>query len=204
MDKQLLRRLHDVKYREISELVDRKITISSTAAIAQDVAAAAQPYLPSCGKLELRSENMLAVLAKYKMLDLSFATTIPLLSQADRVSRQTLVNLGFVPSREEPAATEDADDEDPTCMTDLVQDTQAGHEWLKVFLDLWPARKAVTEFMEAVKKAQRNPVPGQDAFSVAFEQLLREVEGLFPAQFRIRDACITNSDFVWFHKHFYM
>jgi hypothetical protein len=26
----------------------------------------------------------------------------------------------------------------------------------------------------------------------------------FPRAFTITDACVTNADFVWFHKHFYL
>lgn len=208
MNKQLLRRVHDVKYREIGRLVGQRITISSLAAIAADVTAAVQPYALSCGKLELRSTNMQLILAKYKMLDLSFATSNTVLSRKDRIDRKTLESLGFVSSREEVRSIEDViadvEGKDPTLMASLVKEAQAGHEWLKIFLDVWPARDSLSEYMEAVKKVQQSGVSEFEASSVAFDALLLRVDGLFPGQFLIRDACITNSDFVWFNKHFYM
>jgi len=202
MERHLLRRLHDVKYRELIELVGREIMISNLAGIASDVLAAVEPYLPACGKIELSSTNMRGVLAKYKMLDLSFITTNPVLSKGDRLDRKKLVALGFVPGKETAGMDDGSDDEDPTCLAELVQDAQVGHEWLKVFLDVEPRRDSMAEYLHVYQEAEQ--AGAKDASSTAYDRLLRQVDSLFPSRFRIRDACVTNSDFVWFHKHFYM
>jgi hypothetical protein len=89
-------------------------------------------------------------------------------------------------------------------MGDLVKQAQAGHEWLKVFLDIWPPRDALAEYMAAIRSARERGASDDDASAVGFDQLILQVPGLFPVQFQIRDAFITSSDFVWLHKHFYM
>jgi hypothetical protein len=208
MNKQLLRLVHDVKYREIGRLVGQRITISSLEAISADVAAAVQPYALACGTLELRSRDMELILAKYKMLDLSFVTSKTILTKSDRINRKRLESLGFVSSREDVKTIEDViadvEGKDPSMMADLVRNAQVEHEWLKVFLDVWPARDALAEYMENIEKVTKSGVSNDEADSVAFDALLLRVRDLFPGQFLVRDACITNSDFVWFNKHFYM
>jgi len=136
------------------------------------------------------------------MLDLSFTMTNPVLSKGDRLDHKKLVALGFVPGKEIADIGDGSDGEDSTCLAELVQDTQVGHEWLKVFLDVEPRRDFMAEFMNAYREADQ--AGAADAFSAAYDRLSREVDGLFPSRFRIRDACVTNSDFVWFHKHSYM
>lgn len=208
MNKQLLRLVHDVKYREIGRLVGQRITISSLEAISADVTAAVQPHALECGTLELRSRDMELILAKYKMLDLSFATSKTILTPSDRVNRKRLESLGFVSSREDVKTIEDViadvEGKDPSMMATLVRNAQVGHEWLKVFLDVWPARDALAEYMENIAKVTKSGVSSDEADSVAFDALLLRVRDLFPGQFLVRDACITNSDFVWFNKYFYM
>ena len=202
MDKQFLRRLHNVKYRELKRLVGKTIPISSFGAIATDVLSVITPCTRACGTLELRSSNMRGTLAKYKLLDLSFAAANLTLASEDRVNRKLLASLGFVPAKGELPSNDAfvSDDGDPTCIRELVDYTQEGCEWVKVFLDVWPIRNAFEEYMAAFRKWPT----GTDADHHVLMQLMHQVDGLFPSQFRIRDVCITNSDFVWLHKHFYM
>jgi hypothetical protein len=204
MDRQALRRLHDIKYRELPTLINKTITIAALDSIAVDVENKVRPYLPACGKLELRSSNMQGILAKYKMLDLSFTTETPVLTQEDKIDRQTLVDLGFLTQKPQDASlvptNGDEAEEDPTCLNDLIEEGQKGYESLMIFLDLWPIRNAIAEYMQAVKQAQSTG----DPVATALDELLLRVNDLFPGTFKIRDVCITNSDFVWFHKHFYM
>jgi hypothetical protein len=202
LDKQFLRRLHNVKYRELKGLIGKIIPISSFGAIATDVLAAIAPCTGACGKLDLRSTNMRAALAKYKLLDLSFASANLTLTSEDRVNRTVLASLGFVPAKGDLTSNDAfaSDDGDPSCIRHLVDYTREGCEWIKVFLDVWPIRNAFEEYMAVLGK-RRTSIDAEDHVLM---QLMRQVDGLFPSQFRIRDACITSSDFVWLHKHFYM
>jgi len=155
----------------------------------------------ACGGLELRTQTVRGTLAKYKMLDLRFATAHPVLLANDRINRKTLEDLALFPTQNDESTTEIAD-KYPTCIEDLIQDAKQGTEWVKVFLDIWPRRNALMEYMQALMKAQQDRIPNPSAS--AFSKLMDEADQMFPSQFQISDACITNSDFVWFHKHFYM
>ena len=132
MDKQLLRRVLDVKYRELAGLRNQRITISSFSTIATDVLAAVEPHVPECGRLQLYPANMRVQLAKYKILDLKFSASTLNLARVDRVDRKTLASLGFVPARQdalEPAPAEaEHEDDDPTCMAELVEQVEASRE----------------------------------------------------------------------------
>lgn len=202
MDKQFLRRLHNVKYRELKGLIGKIIPISSFDAIATDVLAAIAPCTGACGTLKLRSTNMRGTLAKYKLLDLSFAAANLTLASEDRINRKVLASLGFVPAKGDLTSNDTfaSDDGDPNCIRHLVDYTQEGCEWVKVFLDVWPIRNAFEEYIGALRKRPASV----DAEDHVLMEFMRQVDGLFPSQFLIRDACITSSDFVWLHKHFYM
>jgi hypothetical protein len=198
-NRQLLRRLHDLRYRELLGLVNRKITITSFESIGTEIKAVVQEHVPFCRDLELCPEHIHGAIGKYRIIDLTFAATIPVLSPADRVDRQGLVELGFLSAKNEEALSE-SEDRDPTCLEELVEEMASERESVKVFLQAMPIRNAMKEFFDEVVKIQATGLKFDDAMAKAIEQ---RADSLFPGKFIIRDACITNSDFVWFYKHFY-
>ncbi len=204
MDRQILRRLHDIKYRELSQLIDKKITIETFHSMATDVETEVRPYLPPCGKLKLRSDNALGVLASYNMLDLSFATETPVLSKEDKINRKTLFDLNLWEQKSQDkslADTETGDEDDGTsCLELLIEYGQAGYESLKIFLDVWPEREPSAEYRQAKLRALQTGT----LRSPEFGGMLAKTTDIFPQMFVVRDACLTNSDFVWISKHFYM
>lgn len=200
MQTSLLRQLHMVQYRELTDLIGQVVTISSPVNIAEGVLPIAAKFLPSVHDLELNPGNLLPALAKYKLLDLSFALPQPVLSATDTITRNMLIELGFMNAEEEgPMGFVHSENED-TCIEDLVEGTRRGKHWLKLLLDVWPLRDALEEYITAIRPAERGPTFNDQGWA----RLLREAETMFPSEFRIRDACITNSNIVWVHKHFYM
>lgn len=199
-NRQLLRRLHDLRYRELPGLVNRQITITSFESTGTEIKAVAQEHVPSCGDLELCPGNIRGTVGKYKIMDLTFALAIPVLSPADRVDRQGLVELGFLSAKDEepPSGSEDRD---PTCLEELVEAMASEKESLKIFLQAMPIGNAMEELFDEVVKIQATGLKFDDATAKA---IVQRADSLFPGKFIILDACITNSDFVWILKHFYL
>ncbi len=197
MDTTLLQQLNQVRYRELSDLIGRTVTISSLHRIGADLLLAVNSSVPPVSTVKPDFDQR-AILGKYKMLDVAFPLQEPELSPSDTVGRQGLVELGYM-EEHEAATNEKTEKDDDYFLRDLIQQTQQGKEWLKFVLDVWPLRDACREYMNAIRPN------GQNADSdEAWGKLMIQVDQLFPGQFRIRDACITNARYIWFHKHFYM
>jgi hypothetical protein len=95
-----------------------------------------------------------------------------------------LEELGFVTHpRDVPDVAEEH--EDPTCLAELMEDIEKSRNILRLLLKKSTGGKA-----------------GAPAISVATD-LQQVVDDCFPDEFVVCDACLTNAEFVWFHKHFY-
>ena len=204
MNTKLLRLLHEVRYKEINELVGKKIVVSNLSSIRQELTDAIHALMHFGEDLELANDGVNGPLAKYGILDLKFARGQRVLSERDKVSRTTLCELGFLVSKENKEASRELEESDPTCIENLVEGLAEEKEWLLVFLELEPRGNPFLEHFNATKHAIQAGVPVEEAPTFAFHQAVEALHTRFPAKFKIIDACITNSDFVWFHKHFYL
>lgn len=204
MNRKLLRLLHEVRYREITELIGKEIVISTFSSIRQELTDAVHALIPLNGQLELTSKNLSGTLAKYAILDLKFATSQQVLSEPDKLSRKALTDLGFLVSKKDEKAARELEDRDPTCIESLVEGLPEEKEWLLVFLELDPRGDPFMERFHARQRAIEAGVAPEEAYDVCLQEAVEALPTRFPAKFKIIDACITNSDFIWFHKHFYL
>ena len=91
------------------------------------------------------------------------------------------------------------DDEDPTCLTDLHEDIEKGETLLRVFLEDEPGRSSDPESLKRLIAAGK-----AKAIHEGKEPMERLLGDCFPREYTLTDACLTNSGFIWFHKHFYL
>lgn len=204
MKTKLLRLLREVRYKEIHELVGKKIAVSNLSSIRQELTDAIYALMHFGEGLELADEGLVGPLAKYGILDLRFATGQRVLSEPDKVSRKVLCELGFLMSKEDKEASREFEEKDPTCIEGLVERLAEKKEWLLVFLELAPRGDPILERFNATQHAIQTGVPVEEASTFALHQAIEALPARFPTKFKIIDACITNSDFIWFHKHFYL
>lgn len=204
MNSKLLRLLHEVRYREISELIGKEIVISIFSSIRQELTNAVHGLIRLNGGLELTNDDLSGTLAKYAILDLKFAMAQRVLAEPDKLGRKALSDLGFLLSKEDQKVARELEEKDPTCIESLVEGLTARKEWLLVFLELAPRGDPILERLNATQHAIQTGVPVEEASIFALHQAIEALPTRFPAKFKIIDACITNSDFIWFHKHFYL
>jgi hypothetical protein len=201
--RKLRRGLNDLRYRELSELIKLKVSLTHFDLIEAEVKNLLENYLPMCGLLKMDPYNTRLALAKYRFVELTFSSRMPVLKVDDRVDRDGLTALGFVAAKSDRTAKFDAD-HDPGCIEVLLDNLTPGREFVKIFLELFPKRDAWKEFMAEITRAQKVGMPAHEAVDVALERMMHEVDFLFPGTFKVTDACITNAECVWLNKHFYM
>jgi hypothetical protein len=116
-----------------------------------------------------------ATAAKYGLLDLEFTSLQSTLTLQDRGGVALLKQLSFV---KEDRTEENLRNEE-FCLQEL-EESISGRELVKLFL--------ISDL-----DLDSNPLRAK-----GFLQ-----RSALPRAFRVTDACLTNSDYVWFNKHFY-
>lgn len=177
-----------IRYRELSNLIGREITVHSIEGIIPDIQTALVDSLPNDSRLiGPQSKSLRVMIAKYGIIDLEFEVESSNLSSGFRKGISVLKELGFVidpKSAEESAslARELFGDEsdDPTCLTQLGEELKQGKTVMRLFLR--------SERIQGMGSHLVGHLPSD----------------YFPKLFTLEDACIANSGFVWFHKHFYV
>jgi hypothetical protein len=204
MNTVLLRLLSTIRYREITSLIGQDIFVSNFEQIRDELTQTIHSFVPDCGGLESSDSNITGALAKYSILDLQFLMQQNLLSRQDSASRKMLSQLGFLGNNKDRRSAKEVQEKDPTCIESLLEAAAKGKEWLLVFLDLVPQGNPILDASNAATAARKAGVPDDEVFSYIFDRAVEALPSRFPARFRIVDACITNSDFIWVHKHFYL
>jgi hypothetical protein len=80
----------------------------------------------------------------------------------------------------------------------LAEDIAKDQVFLRLFIEEVPHRdlgKYWAQTMEAGKGR---------LFEGGISEMETLLEGFFPHRMTISDACLTNADSIWFHKHFYL
>jgi hypothetical protein len=206
MNTSILRRVQAIRYQKLGELIGKSITLNSLAEIAERILPELAPDFIGDFTLETSVEQVRAVVAKYGFLDLKFHSSKTLPSNS-RLTTSTLRELGFL-GRRKLLADQEKDRfvrepcPDPTFITELVDETTDG-AYLLFFLDSADSSSAMHRcFDRMVEVRSRGILENADA--VAFGELLEEVEGRFPLKFVIDDACLSNSEMIWFNRHQYL
>src|SRR5262249_14968272 len=96
-----------------------------------------------------------------------------------------------------------ANDEVPTCLTELQDDIAKDETVLRLFLEKRPGGLGDPEYLKQLVTSGRlkEILRANEAGGEAFERVVRDC---FPSDFTLSDACLTNAEFVWFHKYSYL
>jgi hypothetical protein len=176
----LLRRLHrSLAYSTVDALAGISVQVHSAETAPDDVLGVVKRALSinvttMAPDLDYRE----GAIAKYGILDLTFGIGSTS-SEIPRPGLGILRPLGLVDGGEGADALEVSDD----FLRDLTLESEAGHPYLKVFLetqDALPPRDSLRRLREGMPA------------------------GFWPHLFVVRDACLTNTPSIWLAKHFYM
>lgn len=178
---------HNLRYRQMSVLIDQVVTINSIETVEANIFYALAGAFPSDSHfLEPEAKYMLGSMGKYGILDLEFQVPDGLLEAEYESGIALLRKLHFLRRKDQLQELTDIFDDlskptgDPTCLTELCKEMDRGQTILKLFLE--------TERIQGVGPHMIGRLP----------------LNYLPREFVIKDACITNSGYVWFHKHFYL
>jgi len=176
-----------IRYTTISELLGREVTFTSRQSIVTESLLLVQELFTSSTFISPEQKNIDGQIAKYGILDLTFAVDQSLLHDCAS-GVPVLRELGLVGN---PAAYEDLDlDDDDDIFSPMsgvnmvLEDLEESQALLKLFL------KAAVETKSGMRTTMRR---------LMVPDLLE-----FPMRFVINDACITNVSSAWIGKHFYL
>lgn len=183
-----------LKYRPISQAIGRQFTIPAFSEIEKTVLQEMRPLLPVQFSLRDDPRHMAKVLTKYGALDLTFTSSSPVLSDADLITREALLNLGLGTS--EGNLTEDFE---------WVEKGLSDEEcFFRLFLT-WGTPSDAMELRDQQARAEvAKGVPANLVYEAAFDYLVENVGQRFPLAFTVDDACLTNSESIWVQAHFYL
>jgi hypothetical protein len=196
-----------LKYRLLPELIGTKVTIESVRSVPFNVVAMLdRALLDRALSLPVRfsgpqEHSITVALAKYRILDLRFTVDGVEWQPKDTPGISLLKEFGFILKPNDilgRVRQSVLEHDDPTCINFLDKDIGQDQTLLRLYLEEVPRGKG-TEYLEELTKAgKRRLLKG----SVAEMELL--LDGFFPHEMAVSDACLTNADSIWFHKHFYM
>ena len=183
----------ELKYLPLSELFGRQVMIHHVETVEDDIRRALGSIVPQGCQLLTEPYLLKGMLAKYDFLDLTFRVPAYLLESQYESGISLLKALYFIRDPSEPEDEEDLDQEslsevfgdDPTCLGELAEDVSKNITVCRMKLNSTHSREWDDTW-------RRNAVTASLPLSY------------FPQLFVIKDACITNAQFVWFHKYFYL
>lgn len=178
----------EIRYRELDFLIGQEIKLSTFESIESDLKEFLRVNLIShVTSLDTSPKTMSGTMAKYGFLDITFRVDPILLEQSCRSGLELLKDLRFIDFDATLKEVKDGFQEDAQIVTDnlicleqLNESLSSSKTFLRIFLE-----------------SERIKGKGSHMFGILPPDYL-------PKTFTIRDACIANSDFVWFHKYFYL
>lgn len=172
----------NLRYRELTHLIGKHLHVHFVYTIEDDIRAAFESDFPAESKLiHPATDYIERALTRYGLLDLTFETPKDLLNAEFESGVTLLERLGFMDNAEMvELAKELATDDDPTCLDELDRELQQGKTVIRLLL-----------------KAEE-----RGGYHSGI--LIHPTPGVVDTDFVIEDAAVTNSGFVWFHKHFYL
>lgn len=190
-----------LKYRSLDELKQRVVRVSSFAALQKEVLDAVDPHFSGGFRLVTTRNELRGALGKYGILDLEFEAAAPL-PASDCVNRNALYDLGFFDQTEREAGVELGNVSDPTCISSVLEHLEAQKTFLKVFLRCETDERAMQRLMSEARQDPDFEQSGLVDNTIA--RLVEEAEKRLPKDFVVDDACLTNSTYVWLHRHLWL
>ena len=175
--------LRGLRYCSLPKLIDRRVEVCSLETVEADIFAILGGDLPADSRLVSPERKYLeGAIAKYGIIDAEFSISNRHLAACSLIDGDTLRELGFVLSPEDRDYISknplNPDKEDVGLLDSLADDAEKNEAMIKLFLR--------ADAPQATKFALKLP------------------EDYFPRKFVVEDACMTNSGYVWFNKHFYL
>ena len=170
-------------YCSLPKLLDRRVEVCSLETFESDLFAILGGDLPVDSRLTSPDRRHLEIaLAKYGLIDVQLSVSSRHLAACSLISGETLRELGFISTPEEKDYISknalEPDKEDIGLLDLLVEDVEANEAMIKLFLKTTESRSPRLS--------------------------LKLADDYFPQTFVIEDACLTNSNYVWLNKHFYL
>jgi len=190
-------------YRPLLHLVSQRLHIESVDSVAEFVSSWLRTQVAYRIAFKGPEQKYIGfAVVKYGILDLTFSVEPIDCSRGDLHGIPLLKELGFAM---DPKDLHDGalDEKDPTCLTELQEDIDKNEMVLRLFLEKRPGGLGDPEYFKQqiisgrLQEVLRANEAGEEAFG-------RVVRDCFPGDFTVSDACLTNAEFVWFHKHSYL
>ena len=180
----LIRRVaRGLRYRSFDAMIGQTVLVSSIDAIVADIHTFVQRFRPDCVYTGHSEGSLVGALAKYGILDFEFRAPDSLLLSEFSTGIPLLKELGFL--NDTGDLPDDNEESRLWCLEELDQSIKEDGTLLKVFLE----------------DVANRPVANE----TTFWRLINDPSQIpFPIEFRVIDACVTNSGFAWIMKHFYL
>ncbi len=178
-----------VRYRTLDALIGQQVTVYSLDTVVQDIQREVS-LVSNASYLGPEARYIEGMIAKYGILDLDFLGPISLLDTDFEHGIRLLQHLRFIPTRDATQKHNQEKQEWPHDPTDDMEDFTC-LEQLNESLER--NQQVIRLFLESAHQILR---PEQ--------KLGRLVASDLPRVFTVTDACVTNADFIWFHRHFYL
>jgi hypothetical protein len=167
-----------IRYRFLPELVGTKLIVQSMESMAADVLAAF-PHFIDRSKVNPDRFHAWPAYSRYGMTHFEIPAPAALLQQGTRSGMEVLAELGFV----------DPDDAPP------FLDCLEGEDFLKSLRQNQPHFLLFLVDENPNKETLPHRPPGSPFKTVCRVR--------FPVSFKVTDACLANTDWLWRYKHFY-
>jgi hypothetical protein len=199
----LLRKVaRELRYRPMPDLVGRVVTINSAETAPSAIEQMLVGSFPRRPRFIGPEEPWMTIsLAKYCILDLTFAVDGIEWQPSDDQGTSVLKQFGFACHSDELSEDQRrliSQNNDSTCISELAEDIDEGHRLLRLFLEEVP-RRELLDYWKQLMKAGKGRL-----FEGGADEMKMLLADFFPHQMQLTDACLTNAEFIWFHKHSYL
>ena len=179
----LLNVARSLRYRTFEPIIGHELIVDRSDLIASESEALVGRFLDGCSFSSPEQGNLDGQIARYGLLDLRFQACATLLEKGYKTGIPLLKELGFI----EDGTSSVADDDCALyCLEELLDGTRKNETYLLLFLQISQVQRVDRSLL------QLNDMPR------------RACNLPSPMVFTVEDACISNSSFVWMHKHFYV
>jgi len=194
----MLSDIRRLRYKTLDHLVGSTVVVTGLDNLMRDLITSLGPGLRTFSLISTRNE-LAGCAAKYGFLDVTLASETPP-ANWEKPTRSLMRDLGFF-QKGKRTSDRIADQSDPTCLSELIGNIDNSRAFMRLLLtcdstEVW--------IKSRWKQALETSVNFEEATTRAFNQGMNDFEERLPGTFAVEDACLANSDFVWFHKHFWM
>lgn len=173
-----------MRYRTLTPMIGEEVTISARLRISTEVSAFVARFIDECSFSGPEQKIIDLQIAKYGILDLRFAAPPRMFNRDMDAGIPLLRRLGFINSDAQGTSGELGSDS--ICLEELRDGIAENETHLLLFLESTNPKVSEMSVMDRMARIR-------DPLSINF-----------PIVFKVVDACVSNSSFVWMNKHFYL